>query len=48
MKTVAASLCLLAALLVLPVYQFIHQSSVVVAEGSPSPVPLPPGKLIHI
>jgi hypothetical protein len=38
----AASLFLFAMLLVVPVYQFVHQSSVVVADGSPSPVPLPP------
>jgi hypothetical protein len=43
MKKVAASLCLLAVLVAVPVYQFVHQSSVVVADGSPSPVPLPPG-----
>jgi len=41
MKKVAAALCLLAVLIVLPAYQAIHPSSVVIAEGSPSPVPLP-------
>jgi hypothetical protein len=39
----AASLFLFAVLLVVSVYQFVHQSSVVVADGSPSPVPLPHG-----
>jgi hypothetical protein len=41
MKKVAAAICLLAVLIVLPVSRFVHQPSAVVADGSPSPAPHP-------